>query len=69
MGFPYGDGLYGKGLYSRRPDWWRGKDCEQSGWSSSICDKIVWGPPTAKIIPWKPAVKAPQAGFKPPGVP
>lgn len=41
MGFPYGDGLYGKGLYSRRPDWWRLKDCVNDNWDEKTCEQLV----------------------------
>ena len=42
MGFPYSDGLYGRGLYSRRPDWWRDKTCVNDQWSAVVCDHSGW---------------------------
>lgn len=42
MGFPYGDGLYGKGLYSRRPDAWRPRDCKPPPWIGESCGPSPW---------------------------
>lgn len=52
MGFPYGDGLYGKGLYSRRPDWWRGKACANDGWSIGDCPPNPWAPAAPQPTAW-----------------
>ena len=42
MGFPYGDALYGRGLYSRRPDWWRDKSCYNNQWAAKTCQDGAW---------------------------
>lgn len=52
MGFPYGDGLYGKGLYSRRPDWWRKKECINDQWARQTCDVSVWSQIDRADAPW-----------------
>ena len=44
MGFPYGDGRYGMGRYSRRPDWWRDTRCVQDNWAAQTCDVSAWSP-------------------------
>jgi len=56
MGFPFGDGLYGKGLYSRRPDWWRGRACGQEGWQTTACGPSVWTPTPPPAGAWTPAL-------------
>jgi hypothetical protein len=69
MGFPYGDGLYGRGLYSRRPDWWRDRTCQNDAWGGIRCEAVAWETPAAAPVqPWQPlrgARPARQGGFKP----
>lgn len=57
MGFPYGDGRYGMGRYSARPDWvpppvvvdpppqfWFVERCELPGWTPEPKEPPVWAP-------------------------
>ncbi len=37
MGFPYGLGLYGKGIYSRKFGWWRDTTCHAQTWAAGEC--------------------------------
>jgi hypothetical protein len=57
MGFPWGNGFYGLGLYSRRPDWWRDKTCVNDEWAAQSCDPPAWTPSqSADALPaWSPA--------------
>lgn len=73
MGFPYGNGLYGKGLYSRRPDWWRTATCVTEAWAAQACATPAWTPQAASggsgwAAAPNPSPGGPGGGFKP-GVP
>lgn len=52
MGYPYGDALYGSGLYSRRPDWWRDRACENEEWVPNTCEELPWVPVTPPQEVW-----------------
>lgn len=71
MGFPYGDGLYGKGLYSRRPDWWRDKACLNDNWAAQACVALAIEPVPAPVSVLEPIVCLPPAwaGVTPDGPP
>lgn len=74
MGYRYGERKYSEGLYSRWPDWWRDKSCENGVWADLSCETKAWEPvatpePPSPISPWQPdvAVKAVRGVFT--GVP
>lgn len=50
MGYKFGRHKYGEGLYSRWPDWWEQKECENDEWTDQGCE----------ISPWTPVVPAPD---------
>ena len=54
MGFRYGEGRYGMGLYSYRADWWHEKHCVLDGWTKKECQG-AWTPVAPKPpLPWTP---------------
>jgi hypothetical protein len=57
MGFPFGDGLYGRGLYSRRPDTWRNRPVQTRDWTVTTSGAPAWtvapAESPASPRPWK----------------
>lgn len=66
MGSPFGLALYGKGLYSRRPDWFRNTVCEPVTWGDAACRPAPWMPAIAVPPVWAPAFVNRQTRKSPP---
>ena len=54
MGYRYGERHYGEGLYSRWPDWWHGRVCEEERWTVTPCAPPAWEAPPAQSGGWRP---------------
>jgi hypothetical protein len=68
MGFRYGTGRYGMGLYSYKADWWQERVCGNDLWVKQECLPRDWGAPDVPPAPpWAPSPQ--QAVVKPPKVP
>ena len=44
MGYRYGERKYSEGLYSRWPDHWHDKVCDQDKWAAQKCERPTWIP-------------------------
>jgi len=56
VGYRYGEHKYGERLYSRWPDWWHDKACENERWVANDCLPSEFAP-----MPVEPAIWQKQA--------
>lgn len=57
MGYRFGERRYSEGLYSRWPDWWHDKACENDAWAPQECHPPGWAPSQPVKPPWAPTAR------------
>jgi hypothetical protein len=67
VGYKYGHHQYSEHLYSRWPDLWEPKTCDNDAWSTVVCLPQVWFPPDVAPVPlqrWLAADARPTRGHR-----
>jgi hypothetical protein len=42
VGYRFGEHRYSEGRYSRWPDWWHDKVCQDEKWDTAVCESLSW---------------------------